>query len=97
MTKAIITITGMHCASCVAKIESALKKNLGISKAKVNFASEKAYVEYNPAKATLENLYHAITEAGYTPVKNEEASIDIEKELESKTQLLSYGLQRPGV
>src|SRR5574341_2091693 len=46
-TKAIIPISGMHCASCVKTIEGALNKVPGVEKAVVNFASSKAYVDYN--------------------------------------------------
>lgn len=51
--KAALQITGMHCASCAATIEESLNKVEGVSKAAVNFATEKAYVEYDPAKQAL--------------------------------------------
>lgn len=42
-------ISGMHCASCAANIERALKKRPGVYKANINYASEKANVEYDPS------------------------------------------------
>ena len=69
MAKTIINITGMHCASCVVAIENAFKKLPGVLSAKVNFASEKAYVEYNPAKVTLEELYQVIRNTGYETIE----------------------------
>jgi len=47
MEKIILKISGMHCASCAANIENALKKEAGIKSANVNFASEKLYLEFN--------------------------------------------------
>ena len=40
-------IKRMHCASCAITIEKALKSTKGISNAIVNYASEKASIEYN--------------------------------------------------
>ncbi|MFA5894079.1 MAG: heavy metal-associated domain-containing protein, partial [Candidatus Margulisiibacteriota bacterium] len=46
--KLFISIAGMHCASCVTSIENALRGFRGVISANVNFASEKATVEYDP-------------------------------------------------
>ena len=79
LEKVILKVTGMHCASCAITIEDSLKKVEGVSKAAVNFATEKAYVEYNaPALTTRETIKKAIRDAGYTPV--EETTVDREKE-----------------
>lgn len=67
--KTTIKVTGMHCASCAITIEESLKKVKGISKATVNFATEKAYVEYDPTKASFKDLEKAIQEAGYGALK----------------------------
>lgn len=85
--KAIIGITGMHCSSCVVIIENALKKVPGVVSAKVNFTSEKAYVEYDPAKTTLKDLHQAIAKTGYKTIMPKEtvaATVDIEKETREK-------------
>jgi len=60
-------ITGMHCASCAANTEKALKKVGGVLSASVNIASEKASVQYDPSKATLADIGKAVSDAGYTP------------------------------
>jgi len=64
MDKAVIGITGMHCASCVATVEKALEKVKGVSSAVVNLASEKAYVDFDPGQVTEESLKKAIERAG---------------------------------
>ena len=48
--KLIFRIYGMHCASCAVIIESNLKKTLGVVSVSVNYATEKAYLDYDPAK-----------------------------------------------
>ncbi len=43
--KTQLKISGMHCASCVGKIEKSLSNLKGVKKASVNFATEKALIE----------------------------------------------------
>jgi len=69
--KQTIRITGMHCASCAVTIEESLKKVKGVSKAVVNFATEKAYVEYDLSKTSTKDLEKAIQKAGYDVLKEE--------------------------
>jgi len=69
--KDTLNIKGMHCASCAVAIEDSLKKVAGVSKAAVNFATEKAYVEYDSEKATPQELEQAIEKAGYGVLKQE--------------------------
>jgi len=63
--KAILKISGMDCASCAANIENSLKKQKGIKSVNVNFASEKAYLEFEPAKLSLEKIQKIIEKLGY--------------------------------
>ncbi len=58
-------IRGMHCASCAKLIEKAVKKLDGVDDATVNFAAEKAYVDYNPDEVGEEDIVGEIREAGY--------------------------------
>jgi P-type Cu+ transporter len=59
-------VTGMTCASCVGRVEQALKKVPGVLEASVNLANEKATVEYLASEVSTERLIEAIEEAGYT-------------------------------
>jgi Cu+-exporting ATPase len=62
-------ITDMHCATCAVNITKALQGKEGITKANVNFATEKAYVEYLPILDENE-LIAAIKNAGYTALRS---------------------------
>jgi len=72
--KIIINIKGMTCASCSASNEKALNKTQGVLSANVNFASKKAYVEYNSEITDELKIKEAIIKNGYKI----ESDIDIE-------------------
>ena len=63
--KTILKISGMHCASCAANIEHALKKEIGIKSANVNFAVEKLYLEYDSTAISLEKIKDSVGKLGY--------------------------------
>ncbi len=59
-----LPITGMTCAACAARIEKTLNR-LPEVKAAVNFATEKAHIEYPAARLAPADLIAAIRKAGY--------------------------------
>ena len=63
--KTVLAIQGMHCASCALKIEDALKSTEGISKAVVNFAGEKAYIDYDPDLTGPDEMKKTVEDLGY--------------------------------
>ena len=76
-----IPVRGMHCASCAAGIERALRGVDGVTKAQVNFATEKATVSYVPGIVEPGELRAAIRHAGYEPLASEtESGPDREQE-----------------
>src|SRR5689334_9028227 len=60
-----LPITGMTCASCVNRVEKALKKVPGVSAASVNLSNEQAAVSYDPAQVAPSQLLQAVERAGY--------------------------------
>ena len=64
MATADLPITGMTCASCANRIERKLNKLDGVS-ASVNYATEKATVDYDDAMVAPEQLIAAVEAAGY--------------------------------
>jgi len=77
LERATLNIKGMHCASCAVSIEDSLNKVEGVSKAAVNFATERAYVEYDPAEATPQALEQAVGNAGYSIIKEEAETLHL--------------------
>jgi Cu+-exporting ATPase len=64
-----IGISDMTCANCVQTNETALENTPGVIAAEANFATDEAQVRYNPADTSLDALYDAIENAGYSPVR----------------------------
>jgi Cu+-exporting ATPase len=60
-----LPISGMTCASCANRIERKLNKLDGVS-ASVNYATEKATVDYDPATVEPAQLLDTVAAAGYT-------------------------------
>ena len=60
-----LKIAGMHCAACAAAVERALAGQPGVSRAAVNFATERAAVTYDASATTVEALIRAVEQAGY--------------------------------
>ena len=59
------TIQGMSCASCVGRVEEALRRHPAVIEANVNLASESAQVHYLPDLAEPPDLLAAVEAAGY--------------------------------
>ncbi len=72
-----LPIGGMTCASCVARVEKGLSRLEGVAEARVNLASEKATVHYDPAKVDLKALVGTVQELGYEP-RLEKLSLSIQ-------------------
>ncbi|MEZ5126229.1 MAG: heavy metal translocating P-type ATPase [Thermoleophilia bacterium] len=65
LTRTEFSVTGMTCASCVARVERALQRVEGVESASVNLATEKATVEFDGRVASLDQLVSAVEAAGY--------------------------------
>jgi Cu+-exporting ATPase len=59
-----LEIEGMTCASCAARIERKLNRLDGVE-ASVNYATEQASVEFDPARVELEQLFRTVEAIGY--------------------------------
>lgn len=75
LERVLLPIPGMHCASCVAKIEEALKGVIGVKGASAHLPSKTAAVEYDPTQATGDMLRRAVEALGY-PVPKVSRSFD---------------------
>ena len=80
ISKIVLPIKGMSCASCVANVQEALSSLPGVVSASVNFATEKATVEYFPAQVGIRDFRNVIRDAGYELVEAEKGEDIVEKE-----------------
>jgi Cu+-exporting ATPase len=84
-----LDIEGMTCASCASFVEKSLSRTPGVQRAMVNFATEKATVDYVPTQASPATLKEAVINAGYgvterapdTSAAERSAEIDRQKAL----------------
>jgi Cu+-exporting ATPase len=81
--KLTLPVQGMTCASCVLRVENALKKVEGVEQATVNLATESATVEFEPAMVSVEILKRAVADAGYKIVD----AVDEFDSLKAQSQL----------
>ena len=66
MTNTILSIEGMHCASCASRIEKQIQAVPGVHFVSVNLASNKAYIQTEDQQADNSVLEEAVRQAGYT-------------------------------
>lgn len=74
-----LKIQGMSCSSCAANIEKKLNKTEGILHVSINFATEKAQIEFDKEKIPVEKIVDIVNTLGYV------ASAEIEDKKEKVT------------
>ncbi|OPX87393.1 MAG: Copper-exporting P-type ATPase A [Pelotomaculum sp. PtaB.Bin104] len=76
-----LKLSGMSCAACAARIEKGLSKLPGVTRAAVNFATEKAVVEYNPAGIDVPEIKKAVADIGYKAFEvDDRTTADLERQ-----------------
>jgi len=73
-------VTGMSCAACAARIEKIINKLPGIAKVNVNFAVEKATVEFDDVSVDSDKIIEAVKKLGFgfeKEVVQENSSIEL--------------------
>jgi P-type Cu+ transporter len=61
----VLDVGGMHCVTCAQTIEKRLPKLKGVFYATINFAAEKAIIDYDPNVVDQKTIEDAISEVGY--------------------------------
>lgn len=80
MASAEMAIKGMTCAACSSRVERALSRVSGVSRAAVNLTTERATVEYDPEAVSPADLIRAVQETGYEAEELTEQSADPDRE-----------------
>jgi len=60
-----LPIQGMTCASCVNKVEKALRSAKGVLQVNVNLATERASIEFIPEMVSIRDLKKVVKDIGY--------------------------------
>lgn len=66
------SISGMHCANCALTIEKKLQKIPGVKSVNVNFAVEKASVEYDGEGIDDSEIIKAVKDSGYSATTSDQ-------------------------
>src|SRR5260370_28753330 len=70
---AVLDVRGMWCTSCANALERVLSRHAGVLDAKVNFASESALIQWDPAATSLRDLLADTARLGYECVPDGES------------------------
>jgi Cu+-exporting ATPase len=82
-----LPIEGMTCSSCAGRVEKSLNRLDGVE-ATVNFATERATVEFDPERVEPEQLVGAVEEVGYVAsLPDAEGDIGVGAEADSTADL----------
>ncbi|KAA0679486.1 heavy metal translocating P-type ATPase [Roseomonas genomospecies 6] len=79
-----IGIGGMTCASCVGRVEQAIRKVPGVTDVSVNLATEKARIAFQGTPNT-QGVVEAIEAAGYEPLLSQLAGAELDLRVEGMT------------
>ncbi|MFF0950835.1 heavy metal translocating P-type ATPase [Rhizobium leguminosarum] len=88
-------VVGMTCASCVSRVERALKVVPGVVEASVNLATEKATIRFAAGAVSLRTLEDAVRAAGYEPKSEsrlETAAAADRRDVEMRSLALRLGV-----
>ncbi|MDY6822081.1 MAG: copper chaperone CopZ [Deferribacterota bacterium] len=69
MQEVVIKVNGMSCEHCKNAVEKEIKSLVGVKSAEVALEEGNVKVIFDETKVRLDNIYEAIDEAGYEPVK----------------------------
>jgi Cu+-exporting ATPase len=98
--RAELPVVGMTCARCAATVERTLNRKVpGVLSANVNFGTETATVEFDPALTDLQTMAKAVQKAGYELVlpaagleEQDAEQAARERELRSQKRFFLVGL-----
>ncbi len=61
-----LSIGGMHCKHCAARVEAALKAVSGVKRVAVDLEKGSATVNYLPGKTDVSDMIDAVSKLGFT-------------------------------
>ncbi|MDR2892255.1 MAG: heavy metal translocating P-type ATPase [Deltaproteobacteria bacterium] len=93
-SRVTLSIGGMSCVACAARIEKVLGRLDGVHEASVNYAAEKASVSYDPQTVRLSAIRTMIVNAGFTVLETDKTNaVDadrVRKQKEIKTLWMKF-------
>ncbi|MFT7507780.1 MAG: Cu+-exporting ATPase [Acidimicrobiales bacterium] len=87
MTKIVLKVTGMHCASCSILIDKLLKKQDGVINSNTSYGAQKVALEFDESKITLEKIDEFVNKLGYDVIRPDEDTGVEDSEAAEKRQM----------
>ncbi len=84
--RASFKVAGMTCAMCVKSLEKGLLQMEGIHDVAINLGTETVYVEFDPARTSLEAMARTVEETGYDFLGEESQATGEEKKEEEQKE-----------
>ncbi len=84
MTKLVLKVKGMHCASCSTLIDKLVGREDGVVSVKTNYGAEKTAVEFDEAKISLEKIDGLVNKLGYDIIRPDEQGGTVAEEEEKE-------------
>ena len=80
MTKLVLKVKGMHCASCSVLIDKLVGKQAGVVSIKTSYGGEKTVVEFDETKISLQKIDEFVNKLGYDVIRPDEKGNTAEEE-----------------
>lgn len=93
MTKVVLKVKKMHCASCSVLIDKLVGKQPGVVSIKTSYGSQKTVIEFDENKISLVKIDEFINKLGYDIIRPDEGGFSAEEE-EKKEAIASEEAKR---
>ncbi|TSC67023.1 MAG: Cu2+-exporting ATPase, partial [Parcubacteria group bacterium Gr01-1014_72] len=94
MTKLVLKVKGMHCASCSALIDKLVGREPGVKAIATNYGAEKSAIEFDESKVTLEQIDALMNKIGYDLVRPDETGATLEEEERKEAKQINVARRR---
>jgi len=91
MTKLVLKVKGMHCASCSILIDKLLHKQEGVIHSNTSYGAQKVAIEFDESKISLVQIDEFVNKLGYDVVRPDEetGSLEEDEKAEERQRLLA--------
>ncbi|MDP3947543.1 MAG: heavy metal translocating P-type ATPase [bacterium] len=94
MTKLVLKVKGMHCASCSVLIDKLIGKQPGVASIKTSYGAERVAIEFDETKISLEKIDEFINKLGYDLIRPNEKGSTAEEEEKKEIRQINEATRR---
>mgnify|MGYP001614055637 CR=1 FL=1 len=94
MTKLVLKVKGMHCASCSTLIDKLIGKQPGVVSIKTNYGAEKTAIEFDEQKIPLAKIDELMNKMGYDLIRPDEQGATAEDEERTEARRIAEARRR---